>query len=187
MAREKELTNDDKFEMLLEALTQQRAGGVSAADLKEILAQNSQAVQKALKPENPTHSGLSHYRPKGGDRTLPYHIFYNGFPVHEAVETHTDPELDLLLQVEPGEYPSVIRNDHTPMHVSVTAERDATGKITKVEIAFPVSREDKSRIPPMQVLLHQLVHGREYANPMHGYVAAVQDRLTWVMDTAVPA
>jgi hypothetical protein len=185
MAREKELTSDDKFEMLLSALLESKSTALSKDDLRSLLVETSQAtagaMQKALKPENTEHPNISVFRPKGGkDPVLPYDIFYNGFPIHKAVETHHDRELELLLQVEPGEY-TVIRKDITPMAVSVTAERDANGKITKLEIRFPVTREEKALIPAMHVLLYQIVHAHE-GTPKQVFVKATQDHMALLLE-----
>jgi hypothetical protein len=190
MAKDKELTIDDKFDLLLQVLAQKQETGITKDALKEILAETGQStaasMQRALKPENTTHPNISVFRPKGGaDPVLPYEVLYNGFPVHKAVETHHDRELELLLMVKPGEY-TVIRKDGTPMTVTAKAEHDANGVITKMSIQFPVSREDKAIVPAMQVLLYQMAYAGT-AHPKQLFVAATTEHMQTMFADAVPA
>lgn len=152
-----DLTADDKFQMLLEVLARQQSG-ITAEQLSDILSKNALETRKALKPENETHPNISVFHPNGGPyQALPYEVFYNGFPVHKALETHHDRELELLRQVKPGEY-RILRVDGSDMTVTVKADQKPTGEITKLRIEFPIAREERHLIPAMQVLLYQLVH-----------------------------
>jgi hypothetical protein len=178
MAREKdkELTTDDKFELLIAALTARQEQGLTGETLKEILAANSTAVQRALKPENATHPGKSVFSYPEGDEArpkpaLPFECFYNGYPVHKFPETEHWRELELFAQVQPGEF-TVIRKDGSPMAVTVKGEKDAHGKLTKIAIEFPILREERSLVPPKTVVLYQLVNP---GNPKKAFLEAMTE------------
>lgn len=190
MAKEKddpkELSGDDKMLLLLEALVQQRqqAQPFDMDALREVLAQTSQAtaqaMQKAMKPENPEHPGISAFSYPEGDQARPkpvppYEFWYCGYPVHMFPETEHYSELELMGQVQPGEY-TVFRKDETTMKVTVRGERDANGKLSKISVEFPVSREEKWLVPPKAVLLYQLVHQGE-GSPKLVYLRAMQHYL----------
>ena len=173
------LTTDDKFALLLEALVAQKSTGIDAETLQKLLAGQATAMQKALKPENAEHPGYAFMAHPEGDKAKPreavltHEFHFNGFPVHKFPEAHTYAELQLAEQVQAGEY-RVICKDQTDMAVTVTDERDAKGNVTKVSVAFPVTRETKTNVPPMYVLLYQLLHNerpeRAYIDGMHAWL-----------------
>lgn len=178
----KDLSVDDKFELLLSVLAQKDSGGITKEDLAAILTQtaqvSAQTMQKALKPENETHPGLSAFSHAEGDQkqpkgALPFECYYNGYPVHKFPETETWREWQLYSQVKPGEY-TVIRKDGTPMHVTVRGEKDALGKLTKVWIEHPILRDEKGLVPPKTVLLYQILHNE---NPRKAFVEAMQEHI----------
>jgi hypothetical protein len=177
-----ELTMDDRFMMLLEVLAQRKDEAITPDALKEILANNSTAVQKAMKPENETHPGKSVFSYPEGDVArprpeLPHEFLYNNYPMHKFPETEHWRELELACQVVPGTY-TVIRRDGSRMTVEVKGERNADGKLTKVSVEFPVSREDKGLIPPKSVVLYQLLHNE---HPKKAFVEAMTEHLNLVM------
>ena len=90
-----------------------------------------------------------------------------------------------MAQVEPGEY-TVIRKDGSRMAVTVTGERDADGRLTKVEVTFPVTREDKGVIPPQAVVLYQIVHAKT-KTPKQAFVEAMSEHLNQVLGETVTA
>lgn len=156
------LTNDDKFELLIQALMSRKSEGLSREDLAEILASNSSAIQKAMKPENDTHPGLSAFSHPKGDRAmpkppLPFQLFWNNYPASKFPETETWAEWEMYAQLTPGEY-TILRRDGSRMTTKVEGERDADGKLTTVRVTFPVSREEKWLVPPTYVHLYQLIH-----------------------------
>jgi hypothetical protein len=180
MAREKELSTDDKFELLIAALTQakQQESAITPEALEKILANTAQATQKALRPENPDHPGISVFSYPEGDKArpkpaLPFECFYNGYPVHKFPETEHWREWEMFAQVQPGEY-TVIRKDASPMAVTVKGERDAVGKLTKVTIEFPVLRAESTLVPPKTVVLYQILHNE---NPQKAFLEAMQEHL----------
>jgi hypothetical protein len=176
-----DLTNDDRFLMLLEVLAQRKDDTITPEVLEKLLASNATAVQKAMKPENETHPGLSALSYPEGDRArprpvIPHEFLYNNYPMHKFPETEHWRELELACQVVPGTY-TVIRNDRSAMTVEVKGDRDADGKLTRVSVEFPVSREDKGKIPAKAVVLYQLIHNE---NPKKAFVEAMMDYLQLV-------
>lgn len=199
MAKEKddkpELTSDDKLMMLLEALVQQKqqAQPFDMDALKEVLAQTSQqtaqAMQKAMKPENTEHPGISAFSYPEGDLArpkviTPYEVWYFNYPVHMFPETEHWRELELIAQVKPGAY-SILLKDQTMMQIEVKGTRDGDGKLRKIEIGIPedksISREEKWLMPPKTVLLYQLVH-HGTASPKRVYMEAMREYLQIALD-----
>lgn len=179
---ETDLTNDDRFLMLLEVLAKRQDDAITPDMLKDILASNATAVQKAMKPENETHPGISAFSYPEGDRArprpvIPHEFYYNNYPVHKFPETEHWRELELACQVVPGSY-TVIRRDGSRMAVEVKGERNADGKLVKVSVEFPVTRDEKALVPPKQVVLYQLIHN---ANPKRAFVEAMTEHLQMVM------
>ena len=127
---------------VLELAKAQAARTVQAA--ADTQTATAKAMQKAMKPENETHPGISPFSYPEGDKarprvTVPYEVSYNGYPMTKFPEINHWRECELLALVQPGQF-SVLRKDGTKMDVEVKAERDADGKITKMDIRFPVSR-----------------------------------------------
>jgi hypothetical protein len=173
--------SDEQFQQLIGVLAANKSesgSGIDLAALKVLLEGTALATQKAMKPENQVHPGISALSYPEGDRdrprpSLPYEFFWNGYPVHKFPETQHWRELELMAQVTPGEY-TIMRKDFTPMAVTVDAERDANGAITKLRVDFPISREERGLVPPQIVLLYQLVHSD---NPKRRFVEAMQQYL----------
>jgi hypothetical protein len=187
MAKDRELTTDEKFEMLIAALTQ-RTDGITKDDLKEILDANSKGIQKALKPENEFHPGISAFSYPEGDvkhpkPDLPFQFWYNGYPCHMFKETEHWREWELMAQVKPGEY-TVVRKDGSVMQVTVKGETDANLKLTKISVEFPVSREEKWLVPPKTVVLYQLVYAD---HPRQRFVEAMNEWMQTEFHDGVPA
>jgi hypothetical protein len=185
MAREKELTVDDKFELLLTTLAQKQAGGLDRETLKELLTETAKVTQKAMKPENDAHPQISAFTKPEGYRANPHEplacdTFYRGFPIHKAYETHTWREIELLNQVQPGSY-QVIWKDKAPRPVEVTGERNASGALTKKLINFDVTREERHYAPSMFSLLYQIVHAQ--GDIRKAYVAAEMKELEFSMES----
>lgn len=149
-----------------------------AADAQTATAK---AMQKAMRPENEHHPGISAFSRPGGDLAapkgdLPFEFWYLNYPCHKFPETEHYAEWDLMAQVKPGTY-TVIRKDGTPMAVEVKGEQDANGKLTKVEVIFTVSRENKWTVPPKSVVLYQIAHAGTKP-PKRLFVEAMNEWLT---------
>jgi hypothetical protein len=180
-ATDAEMTADEKFQMLIAALVERKDQGISPDTIEKLLAGQATAMQKAMKPENTNHPGFSAFRPKGGpDPVLPCQFFYNNYPASKFPETLHDRELELMARVVPGEF-TVIRKDGSLMIVTVKGERDANQTLTKISVEFPISREDKWLVPPMTVVLYQLVYPD---NPRVRFVEAMQEHFALIYTPA---
>jgi hypothetical protein len=183
-----ELSVNDKFELLLNALMAKQEQGISAETLKAILANNSTATMKALRPENQDVPKISVFNAKGDrdyprEKLLTHEFYYISQPIHKMVDTHMVRELELANQVVPGEY-SVILKDGGLKTVTVTAERNAKQELTKVTVNFPVSREEKWSVPPMLVVLYQLVSKEP---PRQRFIAAMNEFMQMTLGEELPA
>ena len=171
----------EQFQQLLQAVVTQRAS-LDVDTLQTILRENSQstaqAMQKAMKPENPFHPGKSVFSHPDGDEKvpkppLPYELYWQGYPVHKFPETETWQEWLLQSNMPgPGEYP-VIRNDGSVMKVKVEAETNANGKMTKVIVTHPAPREGKDHIPSKPVILAQMCDPK---NAKQQFIKAMTDQ-----------
>jgi hypothetical protein len=179
---------DDQFQQLIAVLAQkpaaESAGGMDLDALKVILGETAKQTQKAMRPENDTHPGLSALSYPEGDvarprPVLPFELFWNGYPIHQFPETEHWRELELMAQLQPGEF-TVIRKDGTPMAVTVRGEQDANGKVVKLSVEFPISREDKWLVPPKAVVLYQMVVNE--GTPKRRFVSAMTEYMTTIMD-----
>jgi hypothetical protein len=152
----------------------------SAKAAEDAQKATAQAMYKAANRSNEEHPGKSVFAYPEGDvakprPALPFDFFYNAYPVHKFPETEHWRELELAAQVKPGEY-AVLRKDGSKMKVTVTGERDADGKLTKVEVSFPVLRAEAPLVPPKSVLLYQIVHS-ETKTPRRAFLEAMQEHL----------
>lgn len=148
-------------------------------------------TEKVRNPSNQTHPGLSDLSYPEGDRArprpvLPFEFLYNGYPFHKFPETQHWRELELALEVQPGEY-KIKRKDYSDMKASVTAERDADDKITKVEVRFTVSREDRDKIPAQAVVLYQIAKAHSGKPIKALYLEAMTEWLTITLGESVAA
>jgi hypothetical protein len=171
-----------QFQQLLQALGQKQTP-LDAESLQTILKETAEgtakAMQKALKPENQDHPGLSVFSHPKGDREmpkppLPYELSWNGYPVNKFPETETWSEWMAQSNIPGrGEY-TVLRLDGSKMKVTVATETDADGKPTKVIVTHPVAREDKDKIPPKTVILAQM---QDKDNPRAAFLKSMQSQL----------
>lgn len=141
----------------------------------------AKAMQKAMRPENEFHPGKSAFSYPEGDVARPkvvppFEFWYNGYPCSKFLETEHWRECELMAQVSPGEY-TVIRKDGSKMAVSVTGERDADGKLTRVNVVFPVSREEKWLVPAKSVVLYQIAYAGMGKTPKQLYLEAMNEYL----------
>lgn len=150
----------------------------------------AKAMQKAMRPENEFHPDISAFSYPEGDRqrprpALPFEVWWNGYPMHMFPETEHWRELELAAQLTPGEY-TVLRKDTSRLAMTVTAQRDADQKITRLDVTFPVTRDDKALTPPKIVSLYQMVH--HDLTPKQSFLRGMQEYLTLTLgETAVSA
>lgn len=166
----------------LQAEAKQEQAAAAMKDAAKVAADHTEKVRN---PSNKSHPGISAFsypegdraRPKGTDGRLPFEFLYNGYPCHKFLETEHWRECELMLQtIKPGDYP-IVRKDSSLMTATVRVERDGDGNPTKVDVQFPVSREDKPLIPAKAVVLYQIVHAGE-KRPQQLYVEAMNEWLT---------
>ena len=172
-----------QFQQLLAALAAKPSTSLDAESLQAILKDTAEgtakAMQKAMRPENSEHPGLSVFSHPLGDKLmpkppLPYELSWNGYPVNKFPETETWSEWMAQSNIPGrGEY-TVLRLDGSKMKVTVTTETDADGKPTKVLVSHPIAREDKDKIPPKTVILAQM---QDKDNPRAAFLKSMQAQL----------
>lgn len=153
----------------------------------------ARAMQKAMRPENERHPGLSVFSHPDGDLKKPkdgllkYEVWYLNYPMHMFPETETWRELELVAQVEPGEY-TIVRKDRSTMRMEVTCERDGFGKISRLFIGLPkdgrIDRQDKWLLPAKTVVLYQMIH-HAAGTPQQVYLRAMQEYLAQEIEAEV--
>jgi len=132
----------------------------STADAQTATAK---AMQKAMRPENETHPGISAFSYPAGDREkpkppLPFEVFIDNYPCHKWPETEHWREWELMAQLQPGDF-TVMRKDGMQMRVTVKGERDLDGQLSKVLVELPKDKDERKQVPAKIVLLSQLVRG----------------------------
>jgi hypothetical protein len=148
----------------------------AAADAQTATAK---AMQKAMRPENTEHPGISVFSYPEGDKAhpkapLPFEVYFDNYPCHKWPETEHWREWELMAQLEPGEF-KVLRKDFQPMKVTVRGERNMDGKLSKVFVELPREKDERKQVPPKIVLLEQLVRHAE--NPRVVFMEATQSYL----------
>lgn len=125
--------------------------------------ETAKAVEKATNPSNREHPGKSWMAYPEGDRARPrpafrHDIWWNGYPQHKFQEELHWYEAELFQQLRPGNYKCMEKDGQTTHDVSVTAKRNASDVIERMDVTFAVLRELKERIPPLAVWLYQMTH-----------------------------
>jgi hypothetical protein len=189
------ILSDEQFAALLGAIGKANTGGgLDPELLKEALAGAAVAAAShtahVANPSNKTHPGKSVFNYPEGEVARPkpmppFAFLYNGYPCTKFMETEHWRECELMCDVVPGEY-SVIRTDGSKMAVTVKGERDADGNLTKIDVVFPVSREERVLVPPKAVVLYQLVHANE-KSPRQLFVEAMTEWMNITLGESVPA
>lgn len=149
-------------ELLLEKLGQPQAvaGGLTADQLADILKASglstAAAMQKALKPENQFHPGVSCYSYPEGDRDKPRpklkcKMTWVGYEIDP--ETAHWYELELLNTANPGNF-VVTNSDQSQTTLNIRPETDdTTGALYKLHFSFPVRDGGGKNASPMAVWL----------------------------------
>lgn len=159
-------------ELLFERLGAPAPSGFDPAQLAEILKatglSTAQAMQQALKPENAFHPGVSCYSYPEGDRDKPRPALRCAMTWVGAVidpETEHWYELELLNQIQPGEY-RVTNADMSQTTLTVRPEMDSTtGKLDKLHLSFPVRDGQSRNVSPKAVWLLE-AQGKSYMEAM---------------------
>lgn len=189
----------EQFAQLIALLgKQQSGGGIDKDDLRDVLESSQKGFMKAMRPENETHPGKSHFSYPQGDverprPKIPWPTFmWNGYPQHKFPEELTWYELEIITGqrsvpdgnggwvlerfspgLQPGVYDCSMKDGRTTQKVEVKGTTNGNGDIEKLEVLFPVTRETKDQIPPVYVRAYQLVHGREHGSLMESYAHAI--------------
>jgi hypothetical protein len=189
------ILSDDQFAQLLGAIGKANTGGgLDPELLKEALAGAAVAAAThtahVANPSNTNHPGKSVFNYPEGEVARPkpvppFAFLYNGYPCTKFMETEHWRECELMGAVTPGEY-TVIRTDGSKMGVVVKGETDADGKLTKVDVQFPVSREERVLVPPKAVVLYQIVHAKE-RTPRQLFVEGMTEWLNITLGDPVSA
>jgi len=173
-------------ELLLEKLgaPAQVAQGMTAEQLADILKSTglstASAMQQALRPEHQFHPGVSAYSYPEGDRDRPRPVLKCQMTwVAAWIDPETEHwyELELLNQMQPGEY--VVTNaDMTKTMLTVRPEMDsATGKLDKLHFTFPVRDGQNRLVSPKAVWLLEALAAD--ADPATRYMTAITTWLIW--------
>jgi len=159
-------------ELLLEKLGAPQASAFDAKQLADILEKTglntAAAMQKAMKPENAFHPGVSCYSYPEGDRERPR-------PKLKCkmtwVSADLDPEtlhwyeLELLNQATPGDF-HVTNADQSQTTLNIRPEADTTtGRLDKLHFSFPVRDGQSRNVSPMSVWLLE-AQGLSYMEAM---------------------
>ena len=189
------MLSDEQFAQLLGAIGRANSSnGLDPELLKEALAGAAVAAAShtahVANPSNKTHPGRSVFNYPEGEIARPkpvppFQFFYNGYPCSKFMETEHWRECELMCDVTPGEY-TVIRTDGSKMAITVKGETDADGKLTKVDVMFPVSREERVLVPPKAVVLYQIVHAGE-RSPRQLFVEGMTEWLGITLGDSVAA
>lgn len=169
MAKEKteavESPNDAIAAALLkiaEMAQQPRDGGLTPAQLKEILEGNAQATRKALRPENERHPDVSAFNPKGErDNPRPklaHKVLFCGMELDE--EELTLGEIELFNKFT---HSCVARNGAWKADLKPSVK----GGKSELTIAIPVATSDDRMDLPngISLILSELLGGEKAVDP----------------------
>lgn len=135
-----------------------KSGGIDADTLEAMLSRvatmTAAAQDRMLHPDNREHPGISAYSYPEGDLKRPrpdlkIPMTWVGYPL--TTDTLTWQEIDLLNRAEPGEY-RFTRTDKTTDTLTIRADRDSLGGVTKLHVVFLTS-ERKDTLPSMVDML----------------------------------
>lgn len=145
--------------------TQTQSGGITADQLETVMSKliqvQADAQQAALREiaerdrrDDVNYPRVSVYSYPEGDRARPRppfkcKMFWVGFD--QDWDTTTAQEIELLNQMEPGEY-TFRRIGGAPEKLHVHGERNASGALTKLDFMF-ASKEQRDTLPPMAWML----------------------------------
>jgi hypothetical protein len=161
--------------LLLEKLGQPQLGADQLAEiLKQTGLTTASAMQKALKPENQFHPGVSCYSYPEGDRdkprpTLKCEMSWVGCSIQSGNDGNMHWfELELLNQIDPGVY-EVTKTDNSTTQLTARGSRDVTGKLDRLDFTFPVRDGERHNAAPMAVWLLEVL-GMTYMEAMQKYL-----------------
>lgn len=142
MAKEKEeMTQVDVLQQIAATLAQvqaQATGGSNIGAALEKITETLAGVANRARPENPEHTHISAFNPRGlrpeARPQLKCDVYWVGHP--ETPDTLLDSEIEALNALEPGEYRVTKANGNT-IPFTVEAKRNEGGKLTELWVRFP--------------------------------------------------
>lgn len=147
-------------EQVAALLTMQKngGGGLSEERLEKILLKVAEttaaAAERAANPSNKSHPGVSVFSYPEGDRERPRKLncpmTWVGTEV--GIDTSTAEEIELFNLAIPGVY-QFKRTDGTPETLTVTGERDAGDRVTKLAFSFSLAKETRDTLPGVVAIL----------------------------------
>lgn len=141
---------------IAEALAAQQAPGLSAEQLKDILASNASAVQKAMKPENATAPNVSAFNPAGGAKvSLKRKTYFVGAKMTDDLLTPL--EIELFNRFE---------GSRSARNGKWIARVVQNGDTSELHINVPHKEiDDRMNLPTLTMILRELLDGAEAADP----------------------
>lgn len=154
----------------LRELLGDRSQGMTPELLEAVLAKTAEisakSMQKALKPENPFHPGISFASYPEGDLkrprpVMPFELLWKGFPIWGELDgavLSTWWELEQYAQLKPGTY-TVSKRDGSPLRVTATAQyKPDMVTVERLIVDFEVDRDNRSMISPPFIMAYQMNH-----------------------------
>lgn len=147
---------------VLMKLAERQTSGLSAEQLKEILASNAESTRKALKPENAAHPDVSVFNPKG-ERDFPrpkllHKVIFCGMDLDE--EELTLGEIELFNKFT---HTCLARNGSWRAEVRPGVK----GGKSELTISMPVATtDDRMELPNgISLILTELLGGEKAVDP----------------------
>lgn len=130
----------------LAAVQAQAAQGTDMSQALDKLSQTMGEMSNRMRPENPSHSGVSVYSHPEGDFKRPKaplkcEMTWVGIPC--TLETLTPAEVDALNKLEPGDY-MVTKGNNERIPFTVAAKRKQNGSLAELSIMFPAKGDQKN-------------------------------------------
>lgn len=144
MAKE-DLTQVDILKQIADTLATVKASASPNDALLEKISETLAGVANRQRPENPEHSRVSHYNPKGlkdAERPqLKCAIYWVGYP--ESIDTLRDDEIEALNLLQPGEY-RVTKGNGVTIPFTVEGKRNDAGVLHELWVRFPCTGDQRS-------------------------------------------
>lgn len=177
--------------------TQRASGGITAEQLKDVMTEvvkvQAEAHSAAMREiaerdqrDDVNYPRISAFSYPEGDRKRPRpllkcRMFWAGADIDWDTTTAT--ELELLNAIEPGDF-IFRRIGGAPENLTVTGERNASGKLTKLDFTFK-TKEQRDTLPAMVSMLRDALGVK---SPIEQEVEMLRAKLAALsLPQAVPA
>ena len=151
----------DQFEQLIEAIR-----GNAAESVEQQAEIHARVLRQQLYPQNDTCPQISPYNPLG-DRDHPKPplkcaFFLGPYPLEP--ETLTVREVELMNQLEPGQYDVTKADGVTVVFLVIPSYRTDGRTLERLTIGFPCAdSEQRQNFPPFSQMLREVVDQQEVA------------------------